>query len=197
MAVDEGTKERLLLEAQALYLEGGLPAFSLREVARRVGVSPAAVYRHYESREALLDAVCRMGFVAFGSYLVRALSSRTPLDRLRESGRMYLAFALERPRDYRVIFMGGAEGFAKPVAGGPEGSATFQFLVDRVRECMDTKVLARADETEVASMIWAFVHGLASLRLTGGMSRVGGDREFSRFYGRAVDKFLAGLAPRR
>ena len=53
----EGTKTRLLVEARDLYIEAGVAHFSLREVARRVGVSAAAVYRHFASKEALLDEV--------------------------------------------------------------------------------------------------------------------------------------------
>src|SRR5690242_7163071 len=53
----EGTKARLLTEARDLYLEDGFARFSLREVARRVGISAPAVYRHYNSKEALLAEV--------------------------------------------------------------------------------------------------------------------------------------------
>lgn len=196
MARDGDTKERLLVAARAVYLETGFPTFSLREVARRVGVSAAAVYRHYPSKEALLEAVCAQGFEVFASYLVRSLRAPTPLGRLREAGRMYLAFATDHPQAYRVLFMGAAEGFT--LAGtGPADSATFRFLVDRVTECMGAKALAKGDPEDTAMMIWAHVHGLASLRLTGHLGRVGDEEEFAAFYARAVDRLLVGLAPAR
>jgi AcrR family transcriptional regulator len=198
MIVEGDTKERLLAAAQAVYLEGGFATFSLREVARRVGVSAAAVYRHYPSKEALLEAVCAQGFQVFGSYLVRALGEATPLERLRASSRMYLAFATEHPQAYRVIFLGAAEGFmpSSPTTGHIDAS-TFQFLVDRVSECVKARVLAKGDALETATMIWAHVHGLSALRITGHFMRLGTDEEFARFYEQAVDRFLAGLAPAR
>src|SRR5262245_50396511 len=133
MTVDgDETKTRLLTEARDLYLEEGLVRFSLREVARRAGVSPAAVYRHYDGKEALLREVCAAGFRNFGAYLMRALSARTPRERMTESARQYLRFALENPRDYRVMFMAAAEGHAAVAPIGKPGvpEPTFQFLVD-------------------------------------------------------------------
>src|SRR5690349_913586 len=99
------TRARLLEHAREVYLEGGTAHFSLREVARRVGVSAAAVYRHFDNKEALLGAVCEEGFRTFSSYLLRALAEPTPLGRLQSAGDFYLRFATENPHDYRVIFM--------------------------------------------------------------------------------------------
>ncbi len=78
----EHTKARLRTEARDLYLDGGFGGFSLREVARRAGVSPAAVYRHFDDKEALLRDVCAAGFAIFSSYLLRALAARAPRERL-------------------------------------------------------------------------------------------------------------------
>jgi AcrR family transcriptional regulator len=191
----EGTKARLLAEARDLYLEEGFARFSLREVARRAGVSAAAVYRHYDGKEALFGEVCQAGLQVFYGYLVRALSEGTPKARLAATARHYLHFAMEQPEDYRVLFMGGAAD--APTAPPPEKprtpEPTFQFLVDRVRECMQAGVLRTADPEETAAVIWAHVHGLVSLRLTGQFARVGTAAEFARFYERAADQLVEGL----
>jgi AcrR family transcriptional regulator len=198
MAADgDQTKARLLSEARDLYLEEGFGRFSLREVARRVGISAAAVYRHYDGKEALLREVCAAGFRIFSSYLLRALSASTPGDRMTLCAAQYLRFGLDHPRDYRVIFMGGAEEFAAIASSGKvvEGEPTFQFLVDRVRECMQARILRKDDPHSMATVIWAHVHGLVSLRLSGHLARVGSDEEFAQFYERATARLLAGLAP--
>jgi AcrR family transcriptional regulator len=193
----EQTKARLLTEARDLYLEEGFVRFSLREVARRAGVSAAAVYRHYDGKEALLRQVCAEGFRIFSSYLLRALAGETPRERLVQSSRQYLRFALENPRDYRVIFMGAAEDVAAlaPAENAHEYAPTFQFLVDRVRECMQEGVIRKGDPTATAALVWANVHGLASLRLSGHLARAGSDEQFRHFYDEAVERLLAGLAP--
>lgn len=191
------TKLRLLSAARDLYVEEGFAKLSLREVARRVGVTAPAVYRHFDNKEALLREVCATGFHIFGTYLLRALDARSPRERMSRSAQLYLQFALENPRDYRVIFMGGAEDFAvvRTAKNAPENASTFQFLVDRVRECMDAKVIAKGDAEQTATMIWAHVHGLVSLRISGHLARVGSDEKFARFYQQAAELFLDGLAP--
>ena len=190
------TKARLRDEARDLYLEEGFARFSLREVARRSGVSAAAVYRHFDDKEALLRDVCAAGFSIFSSYLLRALAARSPRERLAAAADQYLQFAVENPRDYRFIFMGAAEDYATltPV-DTTESASTFTFLVDRVRECMQAGVLEEDDATRVAANIWAHVHGLVSLRLSGHFARFGNDAEFAGFYHAATTQLLAGLEP--
>lgn len=190
------TRARLLEHARDLYLAGGPEGFSLREVARRAGVSAPAVYRHFDGKDALLGAVCEEGFRVFSSYLLRALRETTPLERLRTAGDLYRRFALENPRDYRVIFMTAADdlGVAGRKGSGSKGDPTFQFLVDRVQECMQAKCLARGDATEAAAVIWAHVHGLVSLRLCGHLAPAGDDAAFARFFRASTDRLLDGLA---
>ena len=139
MTVDgSATRASLLDIARTIVVNEGTADFSLREVARRAGLSPAAVYRHFASKEALLDEVCAIGFQKLCMYLLSATSAKTPRARLDASGDAYLRFALENPEDYRAIFMTPSRG-KKP---GSPGEA-FQLLMDRVRECMDAKVLER------------------------------------------------------
>jgi AcrR family transcriptional regulator len=191
----EHTKARLRAEARDLYLERGFAGFSLREVARRAGVSGAAVYRHFDDKEALLRDVCAAGFRIFSSYLLRALAARTPRERMAATAEQYLRFAVENSRDYRFIFMGAAEHYATLApADTTESAGTFHFLVERVRECMQERVLAKADPFAVAATIWAHVHGLVSLRLSGHFAGYGSDDEFARFYRAAAAQLLAGLA---
>ncbi len=197
IAVTESTKSQLLTEARDLFLEVGMTKFSLREVARRAGVSAAAVYRHFEDKEALFASVCGMGLEIFYGYLIKALAGKTPRARLDICSQQYLRFGLENPRDYRLIFMGDREEYQK-LAGAEELSVeargpTFQFLMDRVRECMDAKIMKEADVEETAATIWAHVHGLVSLRLAGQLGNLT-DTKFAKFYQRSTERLIAGLA---
>jgi AcrR family transcriptional regulator len=196
-AAGDQTKARLLTEARDLYLEQGFARFSLREVARRAGISAAAVYRHFDDKQALLSNVCAAGFRIFSSYLLQAHAARTPRARLSASTLQYLRFAVENPRDYRFIFMGAKEDFTTlaPPPDNIEGESTFRFLVDRVGECMQAHVIKKADPFMVATVIWGHVHGLVSLRLSGHLASLGSDAQFARFYEKATEQLLAGLAP--
>lgn len=194
---EDDTRRRLLDNARAHYLEvGGSAHFSLREVARRSGVSPAAVYRHFEGKDFIYRTLITEGFRIFHVYLMQSLAEPTPLERLRAAGRQYLAFAGEHWQHYSVIFM--TRHTTKPAVGhDADNAATFQFLVDRVRECVEAKVLREDEPSALAAAIWAHVHGLVSLRLTGHLRGVGSDEAFARFYSASVDDFLHALAPHK
>jgi AcrR family transcriptional regulator len=180
------TRTQLLDIARTIVVNEGTADFSLREVARRAGLSPAAVYRHFASKEALLDAVCAIGFEKLCMYLLKATNEKTPRARLDASGAAYLRFALENAEDYRAIFMTPSRG-KKP---GTPGEA-FQLLMDRVRECMDARLLKKADVMQVSVSIWAHVHGLASLRLSGHLADAGSDAQFKEFYRDSVDRLVS------
>lgn len=189
------TKARLRMEARDLYLEAGLQRFSLREVARRTGVSAAAVYRHFDHKEALLRDACAAGFHIFSTYLMRALTANRPRERLVATAEQYFRFAVENPRDYRFMFMAATEDHAMLTpADTTESASTFNFLVDRVRECMDARFLQKGDPVIVALMIWAHVHGLVSLRLSGHFYNFASDRQFEEFYRESTALLIHGLA---
>ncbi len=194
----DDTRSRLLLEARDAYLDVGPAAFSLREVARRVGVSAPAVYRHFDSKAALLSAVCEQGFQVFASYLMRALAEPTPKARMLGTADQYVRFGLENPRDYRFIFMSALDEVLGPDearARSRDRGSTFHFLVDRVRESVDAGLIAPGDPERTAIFIWSHTHGLVSLRLAGHLKDVGSDEAFHAFFMSASDRLLAGLAP--
>ncbi len=190
----DDTRAGLLAAARDVFLEDGPTQFSLREVARRVGVSATAVYRHFDNKEALQAAACTQGFHVFASYLVRALAARTPLERMLATSEQYRLFALENPLDYRFIFMTVADKVRYSKDESLPQDTTFQFLVDRVRECTEAGVLAPGDPTTTAVLIWAHVHGLVSLRLSEHLHAVGNDAAFADLYRASVARLLRGLA---
>ena len=188
------TQDRILSAARELFLAGGAEAVTMRSVAERVGVTATALYRHFEGKEALLQAVIRAGFEGFGAYLYRALEGTSPVERLRLSGERYLEFALEQPQMYRTIFMA-----PRPTdldCGEPEvpGQApTFRFLTDRVRECMQQGMLRQDEPEAVALAIWSHVHGLVSLHLSGALGLP--ETAFREAYHASLVRLFAGLAP--
>src|ERR1700686_836984 len=90
--------------AMELLEEGGETALSLRAVARRAGVSPAAPYRHYADREALVSAVAAVGYRGLADRLVAAPRAPSPPDQLGSVGVPYVQFALEQPTLFRMMF---------------------------------------------------------------------------------------------
>jgi AcrR family transcriptional regulator len=191
------TRERILQASRELLREKGSSGFSMRGLAERVGVTPTALYRHFEDKDALLATLLDEGFSTFASYLLRALSGKTPLERLRRSGVAYFDFALEHPRDYALMFMTpcadlGLESVSENQKARMDG--TFVFLVDRIKECIQAGVCLAHDPRALALHVWTTVHGLASIRLNGQLAELdaGAFRQHVEF---ELDRIEASLAP--
>jgi AcrR family transcriptional regulator len=193
------TPERILEHARDLYVEAGMNGFSMRKVAARAGITATAIYRHFDSKEALLMAVVEAGFQRFGRYLLRGLEGRTPLERLERSGEGYLRFALEHPGYYRMMFLSspGDFGFeALPRRSAERTSPTFQMLADRVRECQDSGAFGPGDPVTLAATIWTLSHGMVSLYLTGHLrAQLPDDESFTAFFLASRRRLIDGLRP--
>ena len=160
-----GDLRRVLLEATvALVKDEGVDAVSLREVARRAGVSPAAPYHHFADKTALLAAVAEAGFTELGGRIATAVSKAgsSPVARLTALERAYLAFAFEQPAYYRVMH---SPAVNQAATEGPlcEISRTvFDVLCQLVAEVKGVKRIDRAVRLD-AALVWAGGHGLAGL----------------------------------
>jgi len=165
------TQSEILSRACELYHEEGLEGFSMRELARRVGVTAPALYRHYDGRDEVLAAVVDEAYGLLSRYLQRALAAPTPRERFLRAGRAYLDFALEEPRFYRAIY----------------------FWIDRVRECQDDGILdPDLEPGDVARSLWAHAHGLVSLYLQGMIEL--GEEELRELYMASGGRVLRGMA---
>lgn len=194
------TRDKILEVARALYEAEGAEGLSMRRVADGVGVSATAIYRHFESKEALVMAICAEEFSIFERYLVRGLRGRGAQERLMLTGDGYLAFAVEHPKAYRAMFMAQHPEFLRLKAEAEAAfSPTFLFLVDRVAECQREGVIGPGDVQEQAAQIWASCHGFTSLLLDGhlGYSEAAwASPEVQARYRRHTTALLEGLRPR-
>ncbi|MCA9590170.1 MAG: TetR/AcrR family transcriptional regulator [Myxococcales bacterium] len=187
------TREDLVEAATRIYVDEGPSALSMRGVAKAVGVSAPAIYRHFESKEDLVIAIGLRASRMFESYLVRALRARSPEARLWEMGLAYRDFAMDHPSYYRALFMfphPGFENLREETAA--EFGTTFRLLVDRVVENQGCKRLRAGEPEQVALTIWAHVHGLVSLFLDRHLLTLD-ERAFRAFYESSLEVLLRGL----
>jgi AcrR family transcriptional regulator len=149
-----------LTAALELLEEGGATALSLRAVARRAGVSPAAPYRHYADREALVSAVAAVGYRELAERLAAAHPAPSTPEQLASVGVAYVEFALEQPALFRMMFSEPCDRDNEERVGAT--AAVSLYLREIVARCFP-----RADPEALAPAIWALVHGLAFLHLDG------------------------------
>ncbi len=163
-----GNLREALLEASIrLIAEVGPTAFTLREVARRAGVSHNAPYRHFRDKEDLLGAVANEGFKELTQAMLdeAALkSNRDALYRLRGAGLAYVKFALRRPEHFAVMFDAPIAKVDDPEAGEVPKRA-FDTLLNFVKVCQDERQLIAGDPLELAFLSWSIVHGIAKLAI--------------------------------
>ena len=131
-------RERILSCACDLYQKDGLDGFSMRKLAREVGVTAPAIYRHYDGREAVLADVLREAHRVFSRYLYAALGAPTPLERFRGAGEGYLNFLIDHPRWYAIMHTAIEHLGMDEVPPDIEAmrTATHQFWAERARECI-------------------------------------------------------------
>jgi AcrR family transcriptional regulator len=151
--------------AKQLIAERGLEGFTLREVARRVGVTHVAAYRHYADRRALLAAVAEHGFTRLGRRLETARKG-TPAalePRLRAILAAYLQFCWDEPALTAVMFGPRLSRNAE----FPRLEAAVESSLGTISETIATlaprQVLQRRSARDLGIALWTFVHGFSTL----------------------------------
>jgi AcrR family transcriptional regulator len=179
--------QALLAAAEAELAETGLEAFSLRQVARRAGVSHAAPAHHFGDVGGLLTALAAEGFRQFIAAMQgqQAAAPPDPRAQIVAAGQGYIAFAAERPALFRLIFSSGRPDFAAPDLATASSQA-FQHLSRLVGA-----VTGAEDPVDIAA-VWAMAHGLADLmaagrlRLIQQLAPADRDRAFATILARSI-----------
>jgi AcrR family transcriptional regulator len=155
-----GDLRRALLAASVdIITDEGLPAMSLREVARRCGVSHTAAAHHFSGRRGLLTAVATEGYIQ----LAKAMASAQQRGFL-EVGVAYVSFAVEHPAMFEVMFRPDLHDPTDEVLLSAKHEASRHMVPSSVRS--RRSVPLRSD----AIAAWSIVHGLATLLITGNVS---------------------------
>lgn len=166
-------------EALAIIEEQGVEALSLREVARRLGVSHQAPYKHFPSRDHILAELVARAFAAFAAHLDARPPTDDPRADLAALGRAYLDYASRHPLQYRLMF-----GTPLPDPGAHPDmmrNARHAFAVLQAvlgRRPPGPGKSASYDEVNLdALFVWSAVHGIASMMQTNAISTLGLSRE--------------------
>ncbi|MEV7891125.1 TetR/AcrR family transcriptional regulator [Streptomyces sp. NPDC002817] len=182
---ESGLRARLVEVGVELVAREGVQALTLREIARRAGVSHGAPRRYFPTHLELLSAIARRGF---GELAERAGSAddgtASPRDRLTELGRVYLRFALDNQGMYELMFRHDL------LESGHLGLRDTSLpLFGRLVELV---AVARpdADARLVAGALWANLHGIAQLWGWGSLQLATGAEDFAPLLRNALDAHL-------
>ena len=188
-------RDRILAAADRIHASKGASALSLRAVARAVGITPMAIYRHFKDKDDLLDALAAAGFDKLEGYFAAAVRARTPLKALERVLLAYGDFAMAEPRAFELMFLIPRTVPEAPASLRTSPSPSFETLISGVREAIESGTIAAGDPAEIILLCWATVHGLVALHLTG---RFGyDDARFRRLYAGTVKRLLSTLTVRQ
>jgi AcrR family transcriptional regulator len=164
----------ILAASVALIEQEGLGKLSMREVARRAGVTHQAPYHYFADREAILGEIAEQGFRMLTERVERAgeLSALAALpQRIGAMGRAYVEFACAHPAHFRIMFRPELVNLDNCPSAKAEGSNAFAVLTQMVHEAVAAGLPAYPSESALIATLWSVAHGLACLILDGPMSQ--------------------------
>jgi len=190
-------REALIEAALAMVKENGVESVSVREVAKRAGVSSGAPFRHFPSRGALMTAVAEQAMGRFRDEIVRALdevSSAEPLDRFRALGTAYMRWVMNNPEHFQVISNRGLIDFDSSESLRRDNAEIRSLMEDLLRQEQGRTPLRSGDVKAISFAARALAYGIARMYV---------DRHFAQWeisepeaenaFNSAFDLFVSGI----
>ncbi len=164
-------KESLIATALEMVETEGVDRVTLRELTKKLGTSRSAIYRHFDSKDALLKAVINAGFEKLHACITPILEQQSVdvVTRFEKMGRAYINFAMENPAIYRMIF-GDAlmqEREESCDINDEEQACGFHALVALLVEGQEKGLFNKEDPILQATTVWSMIHGLSNLLIDG------------------------------
>jgi AcrR family transcriptional regulator len=158
-------RSALLAAALDIIAELGPQQLTIREVARRAGVSHTAPYRHFADKDQLILAVVEQGFELMRQTIAKkkAAAPQDEINQFAASGQAYIDFALQHPAHYRIMYSGNLLSSTGQQSLQHTSSDTFKEMVSDMKTCQELNILRPGDPAQQALAILSTVHGFVTL----------------------------------
>jgi AcrR family transcriptional regulator len=163
----EEMRLRILEAARKLFLDNGYEKTSIRSIADAIEYSPATIYLYFKDKNELLFALHQEAFQKLIEEFSNVLHIRDPYERLLAMGKHYMAYAFENPDLYELMFLmtSPIETLDSREDIWEDGHIAFGMLTAIVGECISANYFKNTEVETISMMIWAQVHGLATIHL--------------------------------
>jgi AcrR family transcriptional regulator len=186
------TTRRIAIAGRRLLDKEGAEAVTMRRVAKSVGITPMAIYRHYRDQAALLNALADEGFDELTARLTGKRFCGSLEKRLTQMAEIYLDHAFENPRLFELMFLKPREGARRYPQDFKAGtSPTANLMADAIREGIEIGHFRKDDVWEVVLEMGALSHGLIMLYLGGRMDMT--PARFRVLYRRCFRRYICGI----
>ncbi len=157
-----------IIEEAKIWIETkDISSLSLRGIARRLGVSHNAPYRHFADKESLLAAIAEMGFIKLRQWLQQVVEENTltPEAGIKALGVKYIEYAVSHPAYYRVMYSAYLSDSQKYSSLEKAAEESFTILIETIAQGQKVGVIRLGDARELAYVCWSLVHGVSMLYL--------------------------------
>lgn len=162
----EDVRRRILEAAHDLFEKRGYENVTMRAVADAIEYSPTTIYHHFESKDALVEALCFSDFEKLTAAMNEAPLPAHPIERIKALGHSYAAFGWANPNHYRFMFMTAGDWKKHANEEDTPPGRSYALLRGAVVDAMDEGYFAKDDVDLVAQLLWTSIHGVVSLTLT-------------------------------
>lgn len=188
-----GDVPRALMEAALTSIrENGVERLSLRALARDIGISQTAPYRHFKDKTHLLVKLAAEGFYELASRKLDRKGEPYSEKNLVEVGIAYVEFAREYPEQYKLMFGSSIENRREHEELMEASHTAFACILEQVEEGVKNGFLVNKDPEILAKSCWTTVHGIASLLIDGFFENV--DYDFDEFLRQQVTFNVRGIS---
>ena len=161
----EQLQQQILVAARELFVNEGYENVSMRKIADKIEYSPTTIYLYFKDKADLLDSVCQETLLSLLNTLDELKKDKSdPVETLRKSGQVYVAFGLKYPQDYKLTFVIRPQ-FQKGLGlqEGSIGEKVFNYLREMVAECIQQQIFRQVDTETTSQVMWSAVHGITLL----------------------------------
>jgi AcrR family transcriptional regulator len=192
----ETTMQTIAAAARRILDEEGADAVTMRRVADVAKITPMAIYRHYQARAGLLDALADTGFKELAAQIANKPFSGSARARLAKMAEIYLDHALNNPRLFELMFLKEREGARRYPRDFKSGrSPTANLMAQAVRDGMASGEFCNDDVWEIVFEIGALSHGLIMLYLGGRVAVT--PAGFRAIYRRSCKRYIRGISTQK
>jgi len=161
-------RERLLDSSRKLLIEQGYRNFSLRKVAREIGVSATSIYLHFDSKDHLIHTLMEESIDRLNSKLDEAVKQGSgPIEKLNILARVYVKFALGHSREYQIIHMVSSDEMSRyPKDKFRKARRGYELVTEVIKDGVDRRQLDEEYPRIASYIFWAQLHGVMSVVLS-------------------------------